>query len=134
MTSKKTRRIEITAFRQTTRISRHAQQIKLSMEFSPDQTDCLTSTDDGPARIEQFDVIETVLSSVDDPGLPELPRFVEQLVVSVGDIARAAQRVGWGRNGFYSKLRSLGLSVKNLKSIRGESVTKAHRSQQGEPK
>ena len=131
MTLKKTRRIEITAFRRTTSFSRDALQIKLTKEFSPD---CLTSTDDGSARIEQFDLIETVLSSVDNPGSPELPQFSEKLVVSPGDAAHAAHEVGCSRNGFYSKLRSLGLSVKNLNPIRAESVTKAHKSQQGEPK
>ena len=113
---KKTRRIEITAFRRTTRISRGAPETELCEESSQNQTDGLPSIDDGSAKIEPLDVVEAVLSSVDDPCSLEFPQLIEDLVVSAGDASRAAQQVGRSRNGFYSKLRSFGLSVKNSKA------------------
>ncbi len=128
MTLRKTRRIEITAFRRTTRIYSETPEIKVSEEFSQNQTEGLPSIDDRPARIEPLDVFEAALSSVDDPCSPEFPQLIEGLVVSAGDVARAPQQGGWSRNRFYSKLRSLRLSVKNLKPIRIESVTKEHKS------
>lgn len=112
---KKTRRIEITAFRRTTRISGDGPEVKLGKEFSQNETDGLRLPDDGSAGVEQLDLIEAILSSVDDARSPELPRSIEALVVSDGDAALAARRVGLSRNRFYSKLRSLGLSVKNPK-------------------
>ena len=131
---KKTRRIEITAFRRTTRLSRGTPQIELSEEFSQNQTDGLRSTDDCPARIEQLDLVEAILSSVDDGRSPEMPQLIEALAVSDGAAARAAQEVGLSRNRFYSKLRSLELSVKNLKANLDRIGDKKHKPQQGEPK
>ena len=116
MTLKKTRRIEITAFRRTTRISSETPEIKVSEEFSQNQTDGVPSIDDDPARIEPLDVFEGALSSVGDPGSSEFPRLIEGLVVSAGDVARAAQQGGWSSNRIYSKLRSLRLSMKNLRA------------------
>jgi hypothetical protein len=72
--------------------------------------------DDGPARIEPLDVFEAVLLSVDDPCSSEFPQLIEELAVSAGYVARAVQQGVWSRNRFYSKLRSLRLSVKNLKA------------------
>ncbi|HXI92500.1 MAG TPA: hypothetical protein VNO24_21025 [Blastocatellia bacterium] len=112
----KTRRIEITAFRRTTRISSETPEIKVSEEFSQNQTHGLPSTDDDPARIESLDVFEGPLSLVGDPGSSEFPQLIEELVVGAGDVACAAQQRGWRSNRIYSKLRSLRHSMKNLRA------------------
>jgi hypothetical protein len=129
MTLKKTRRIEITAFRRTTRISSDVPEFDLSEPFSREQNDELLSTDAGSPRIEQLDVVEVVLSSADDQRSPECPQLIEKQVVSGSDSRRTAEHRGRSRNGFYSQLRSFGLSVKNLKPIGSKSLTKEHKSQ-----
>jgi hypothetical protein len=115
MTLKKTRRIEITASSNDKNLQRDAGD-QVSEEFSQNQTDGLPSIDDDPARIEPLDVFEGALSSVGDPGSSEFPRLIEELVVSAGDVARAAQQGAWSSNRIYSKLRSLRLSMKRLRA------------------
>ena len=125
----KTRRIEITTFRRTTRISSDVPEVNLSEQSSQDQKVGPPSTDAVSARIEQLDVVDAVLSSIDDQRSPELSELIERLVVSDSDTRRAAQHDGRSRNGFYSKLRPLRLSLKNLKPIGSKSLTKGPKSQ-----
>ena len=111
---RKTRRIEITAFRRTTTLSADEPDARLTERVPESQNGELSFADDCSARGEQVDVVEAILSSADNVRSPELTRLIEALVVSNGDGSPAAQQVGFSRKRFYAKLRTLGFSIKNL--------------------
>ena len=111
---KKTRRIEITAFRRTTTVYVDRYGARSSNQ-SPPRVDVTNSSEERSAQFIDTDLLEAMLSS-DDARSRELTKLIEALVISDGDSARAAQQVGLSRNRFYSKLRSLGLSIRNLKT------------------
>ena len=114
---KKKRRIEITAFRRTVTISAGPPAATPGKEAPQ----CLDSkpcpADDPLAQLKQADLVEAILSSIDDGRSPELEHLIEALVVSNGDSARAAEQVGLSRTRFYSKLRSLGVPVIRLRKL-----------------
>ncbi len=83
---------------------------------SPAQVNATQPSDDRSAQFDETDVAEAILSTINDALSPELTRLIEALVVNNGDSLRAAEQVGLSRKGFYSKLRSLGLSIKHLKA------------------
>lgn len=95
---KKPNRIEITAFRRRT-------TIVFGEEPYADPEDM-----GGAASYEEQIIPVEALRS------PELRLFIEALVKSNGDSARAAERLGLSRSGFYAKLRGLGLSIKQLRT------------------
>jgi DNA-binding NtrC family response regulator len=111
---KKTRRIEITAFhRQVT--------IYSGDKHCVDATDLLPSRDESRPNIDVADRLTIDLgerrdASLDDARAGELPSLVEALLESGGKTSVAAQKLGVNRSSFYSKLRSLGLSITNVKT------------------
>lgn len=111
---KKTRRIEITAFRRTTRVFADGSDVRAGDQPAP-SIDVTSSSEERSAQFIDTDLLEAILSS-DDARSRELTKLIEALVISGGDSARAAQQVGLSRNRFYSKLRSLGLSIRNLRT------------------
>ena len=111
---KKTRRIEITAFRRQVTI------------YSGDEH-CVDATDPSPSRDESrpnidaadrltIDLGERRDASLDDARAGELASLVEALLESGGKTSVAARHLGLSRSTFYSKLRSLGLSITNVKT------------------
>ena len=112
---KKTRRIEITAFRRTI-ISGDGPDGERSNGLPQSQADRLRSIEGHPAQFEQSDLVEAILSTSHDASSSEWTHMIEALVASKGDGSPAAQTLEVGRSRFYSKLRSLGLSVKNLRT------------------
>lgn len=111
----KRRRIEITAFRRTMTILADEPDSRFDKQ-SPAQVNATQPSDDRSAQFDETDVAEAILSTINDALSPELTRLIEALVVNNGDSLRAAEQVGLSRKGFYSKLRSLGLSIKHLKA------------------
>lgn len=116
---KKTRRIEITAFRRTTRVSVDEVNAGSSNQPAP-QVDVTQSTDEASVRIVETDSAGAILSSVDDVASHELAHLIGALVESNRDSAPAAQEVGLSRSRPYSMLRSLGVQIKRLKTSFGK--------------
>jgi transcriptional regulator with GAF, ATPase, and Fis domain len=109
---KKTRRIEITAFRRQV-------TIYSADEHCVDANDLLPSRDESRPNIDAADRLTIDLgerrdASLDDARAGELASLVEALLESGGKTSVAARRLSLSQSGFHSKLRSLGLSMRNL--------------------
>jgi DNA-binding NtrC family response regulator len=132
---KKTRRIEITAIRRTTTFSVDAPDARPT-DQPLHKGDGTHPWNDGSPRFLETDLARAILSSADVNWSPELTNLIDALVISDGDSARAASRLGLSRSRFYSKLRSLGLSIKNLRAnlnlFRGQRTRIGHKENQDE--
>jgi DNA-binding NtrC family response regulator len=111
---KKTRRIEITAFRRQV-------TIYSGDEHRIDANDPSPSRDESRPNIDAADRLTIDLgerrdASLDDARAGELVLLAEALIESEGKTSVAAQKLGVNRSSFYSKLRSLGLSITNVKT------------------
>lgn len=112
---KKTRRIEVTAFTRKTTVFVGEAEVKLS-DQPPRQIDVTRSSDERSARFLETDLVEAIFSSADVEASPKLTGLIEALVISNGKSAGAAGQLGLSHSRFYSKLRSLDLSIRNLKT------------------
>ena len=101
-------------FRHTTTVAGDGPDAGSSNDSAHSKDDGLCSTVHYLAQFEQTDLAEAILSSVGDVRASELAYLIEALVVNDGNGARAAQQIGLSPTSFYSKLHTLGLSIKDL--------------------
>jgi DNA-binding NtrC family response regulator len=108
---KKTRRIEITAFRRQVTIYSADEPCKNANELLPSRDESRPNTD-GTDRLT-IDLGERCDASLNAARAGELALLAEALLESEGQTSVAARRLSLSQSGFHSKLRSLGLSMRN---------------------
>jgi transcriptional regulator of acetoin/glycerol metabolism len=111
---KRTRRIEITAFRRQV-------TIYSGDEYRINANDPSPSRDESRPNIEAndrrtIDLGEGCDATLDAARAGELSLLTEALIESEGNTSVAARRLGFSRGSFYSQLRKLGLSLRQLKA------------------
>ena len=111
---KKTRRIEITAFRRTTTTFGNEPDAGISGETGRSRNDGLRAGEHCSGLAEETDLVAAILSSADSAHSPELSRSIEALVVSKGDGSHAAQQVRFRWNRVLFRLWTLSSSTKSL--------------------
>jgi hypothetical protein len=119
---KKKRRIEITAFRRTVTVAAGGPGAEAPPRpRGPQGLDSgPRSADDPPAHLNQADLVEAVLSTIDAGRSPELEHLIETLIVSDGGGEPAAEQTGLEPNRDYSMLCSLGVPVVRLRELLDE--------------
>ncbi|HCX28395.1 MAG TPA: hypothetical protein DHU55_01275 [Blastocatellia bacterium] len=105
-------RIEITAFRRQVNIYSGDEQWKNANDLLPSRDESRPNTD-GTDRLT-IDLGEGCDASLNAARADELALLAEALLESEGQTSVAAQKLSLSRSGFYSKLRTLGFSIKNL--------------------
>src|SRR5258705_13917812 len=98
---RKTRRIEITAFRRSRRLSVDVRDARPTDRAAQVQNGGLSSAGDHSVQGQQSSLLE-------------LMQLIESVVASQRDGARAAQPVAVSRTRLPSRLRTLGSSIRNL--------------------
>ncbi len=111
---KRTRRVEITAFRWTTTASAAEPDAGFSNQRSS-QVDVKNSSVHRLSQFIETDLAGALIVSVDDARSSELTQLIDALLVRNDDTPRA-QQVWMSRNRSYSKLRMLGLPLRQLKT------------------
>jgi transcriptional regulator of acetoin/glycerol metabolism len=111
---RKRRRIEITAFRRQVTVYAGVQDRTRSDDPSSHREKPLN--DAGTTRRTKTDFAASQLPVVDVARSGELASLVKALLESEGNTSVAARRLGLSRSSFYSQLRKLGLSLRQLKA------------------
>jgi DNA-binding NtrC family response regulator len=109
---KKTRRIEITAFRRQVTIYSGDEHWKNANDLSPSRDESRPNTDGTDRLTVELGVGCDAALNAARAG--ELALLAEALLESEGQTSVAARRLSLSQSGFHSKLRSLGLSMRNL--------------------
>ncbi|HAF25269.1 MAG TPA: hypothetical protein DCK93_20575 [Blastocatellia bacterium] len=105
-------RIEITAFRRQVTIYSGEEPCTDANDLSPSRDESRPNTD-GTDRLT-IDLGEGCDASLNAARAGELALLAEALLESEGQTSVAARRLSLSQSGFHSKLRSLGLSMRNL--------------------
>ena len=111
---KKTRRIEITAFRRQVTIYSGDEHWKNANDLSPSRDESRPNTD-GTDRLT-IDLGVDCDAALNAARAGELVLFAEALMESEGKTSVAAKKLGLSRSSFYWKLRRLGLPLRQLKA------------------
>jgi hypothetical protein len=109
---KRRRHIEITAFRRQVTIYCGDRQVKNENDVLPSRDESRPNTD-GTDRLT-IGLGEGCDASLNAAPIDELVLLAEALLESEDKTSVAAQRLSLSQSGFHSKLRSLGLSMRNL--------------------
>jgi transcriptional regulator of acetoin/glycerol metabolism len=110
---KKRRRIEITAFRRQVTLDVGVQDRTNSDDLSSHREKALN--DATTTRLTKIDFTASQPAVADVLRSGELASLVKALLESEGNTSVAARRLGLSRISFYSQLRKLGLSLRQLK-------------------
>ena len=110
----KRRRIEITAFRRQVTIYSGNEQWKNANDPLPSRDESRPNID--PTDRLMIDFGEGCDATLDAARAGELSLLAEALIESEGNTSVAARRLGLNRSSFYSQLRKLGLSLRQLKA------------------
>ena len=110
---KKTRRIEITAFRRQVTIYSGDEHWKNANDLSPSCDESRPNTDGSDLTIDLGVGCDATLNAA---RAGELVLLAEALIESEGKTSVAAKKLGLSRSTIYSKLRRLGLPLRQLKA------------------
>jgi hypothetical protein len=75
------------------------------------------SSNDSPAQLKRDDLVEAVLSTIDDERTPELELLIEAPEASSAQSAHRAEQAGINRTWLNSKLHSLAVPAIRLKEM-----------------
>jgi hypothetical protein len=114
---KKTRRIEITAFRRTVTVSARGPTAGPgeAADHRLGSTPC--SEDRTPPHLRQADLVDAVLASIVDTRTPVAEHVIEAMMGSNADSAHNAEQTALAPNKVCSLLRSLGSPVIRLQAL-----------------